>query len=412
MAIILPDKAVQRRKMSPAITDSTLLSLAGGIYEAAIEPERWTDFLQEFARSVQGQGTLIFSHNVETMEANTEHDPSSLSASVNFDPTFVHSLASYYNTVNVWAKNESVLKPGRPVTGSMLYPVRELPKTEFYNEWLKPQDFFHALGGLVVQDGPWAIKFSSMRAQNAGDYTRDELRLYKELLPHLARATRIQRRLAFLQSLSTSSLSMLDTVPSAVFLMDASRRVLHVNSAAERELRLADPLSVSRSGELHARGTAKVQAALRGIIMAGLEPVRGAKEDIKPFVQLFRKSGHPIFIQSIPLPITRRRATSTMIGQRLAAFALVVHGRVTPVQTIAPQLLRHVYQLTPAEVQIALAIADGETPKTYAQRRDISVNTASAQLKRVFSKTGLKRQNELVRWLLMFSIERRPRTPR
>jgi DNA-binding CsgD family transcriptional regulator len=82
------------------------------------------------------------------------------------------------------------------------------------------------------------------------------------------------------------------------------------------------------------------------------------------------------------------------------------------VQTIAPQLLRHVYQLTPAEVQIALAIADGETPKTYAQRRDISVNTASAQLKRVFSKTGLKRQNELVRWLLMFSIERRPRTPR
>jgi DNA-binding CsgD family transcriptional regulator len=97
-----------------------------------------------------------------------------------------------------------------------------------------------------------------------------------------------------------------------------------------------------------------------------------------------------------------------MIGQRLAACVLIAHGRASPVQTVAPQLLRHVYQLTPAEVQIALAIADGETLKTYAQRRDISVNTASTQLKRVFSKTGLKRQSDLVRWLLVCGTSLRP----
>src|SRR6185312_7498223 len=139
---------------------------------------------------------------------------------------------------------------GKPVTGSMLYPVRELPKTEFYNDWLRPQEYFHALGGLIVQDGAWATKFSCGRSRRAGDYEAEELRLYEALLPHLARATQIQRRFAFLQRLSQSSLAVLETVSGAVILLDARGRVLHVNAAADAELRRDDPFKLNVSGEL------------------------------------------------------------------------------------------------------------------------------------------------------------------
>lgn len=385
--------------MSARITDDVFSSLVGLIYDAALDPSRWRDFLSAFARAVDGRGTLIYTHNVETSEASTASDSSSLNAAVNFDPDFVRSLGEYYNLVNVWAKNEEVLKPGRAVTGSMLYPVRELPKTEFYNDWLRPQDFFHAIGGLIVQEGPWAIKFSSLRSRDAGDYTSEEIRLYEGLLPHLVRAARIHRRFSFLQSLSSSSLAVLDTVPAPVLLLDAYGRVLHANAAAEDELRRADPLVLHPSGELRTRGGPRAQSALWTAIAAALQPIRGAREKLSNVAKLSRRNGELLSVRALPLPQSREGVTVATLSQRLAACALVVHRPSASAPALGPELLRHLYGLTPAESQVVLAIARGETLKRYAERRGISRHTAANQLQRAFEKTGLRRQSDLVRWL-------------
>lgn len=79
----------------------------------------------------------------------------------------------------------------------------------------------------------------------------------------------------------------------------------------------------------------------------------------------------------------------------------MIQGSASILPSIGPQLLQHVYGLTAAEVQIASAIAEGQTVREYAEHRRISRNTAASQLKSVFGKTGFKRQIELVRWLLL-----------
>src|SRR6185312_7814625 len=112
------------------------------------------------------------------------------------------------------------------------------------------------------------MKFSSLRSRRAGDFTPEEMRLYQALLPHLARAAHIQRRFAFLQSLSTSSLAVLDTLPAPVMLLDASARALHSNTAAEAELRRADPFRLTPSGEIRVCGTPRAQTAVRTAIGA------------------------------------------------------------------------------------------------------------------------------------------------
>lgn len=136
------------------------------------------------------------------------------------------------------------------------------------------------------------MKFSCLRSHCAGDYNSEEVRLYKELLPHLARAARIQRRFAFLQSLSSSSLSVLDTVPAGVILLDARGRVLHTNRAAEQELQRADPLATDLVGELCSRGPVRAHNALRAAITAAavLDPIRGRKERVPSVVT--RQSQH------------------------------------------------------------------------------------------------------------------------
>lgn len=398
--------------MSAHITDETLHTLINLIYEAACDPARWPEFLRAFACAVEGRGTLVYTHNFETMDASTACEGEFPNAIVGFDPQFLSTLESHYTHVNVWAQNETLLEPGRPVTGSMLYPERELPKTEFYGDWLRPQDYFHAIGGIIIRDGPWAMKFSCLRSRGMGDFNPEEMRLYQTLLPHIARAANIQRRFAFLQSLSNSSLAVLDTVPAAVMLLDASARALHSNAAADAELRRADPFRLGPTGEICVRGVSHAQTAVRTAIGAALDPARSVKERLSTVAQVSRRNGELLSVQALPLPQGQRVQRGTMIGRRLAACALVVHGVAKCVPAVGLQLLRHVYGLTPAEVQVALAIAEGETVKGYAERRRISRNTAASQLKRAFDKTGLRRQSELVRWLLLSGATLQPRMAR
>lgn len=395
--------------MSARITDETLHALINLIYEAACDPAGWQDVLRAFACAVEGRGTLIYTHNFETMDASTASDGGFPNAVVNFDPEFLSSI-DYYNHVNVWAQNETLLEPGRPVTGSMLYPERKLPSTEFYADWLRPQEYFHAIGGVVLRDGPWSMKFSALRGRKEGDYNSEEIRLYKALVPHLARAANIQRRFTFLQSLSNSSLAVLDTVPAAVMLLDTSARALHCNTAAVAELRRADPFRLRPSGEILVHGPSHAQASVRTAIGAALDCARSVNERLPTVAQVSRRSGEKLSVQALPLPRGNRGGPCTMIRQRLAACALVVHGVASRIPAVGLELLRHVYGLTPAEVKVARAIAEGETLKSYANRHGISRNTVACQLKRGFEKTGLKRQSELVRWLLLSGAALTPGT--
>lgn len=61
--------------------------------------------------------------------------------------------------------------------------------------------------------------------------------------------------------------------------------------------------------------------------------------------------------------------------------------------------LQRMFGLTPAEANLALAIAQGGTPDKIAASRRVSRTTVRSQLARVFAKTQTGRQAELVRLL-------------
>jgi DNA-binding CsgD family transcriptional regulator len=63
------------------------------------------------------------------------------------------------------------------------------------------------------------------------------------------------------------------------------------------------------------------------------------------------------------------------------------------------ELQRH-FGLTPTEAEVACEIAKGEGVATCARRMDISPATARSHLRRIFEKTGTKRQAQLVRAIL------------
>ena len=54
------------------------------------------------------------------------------------------------------------------------------------------------------------------------------------------------------------------------------------------------------------------------------------------------------------------------------------------------------FGLTHAEAEIALSLAYGLTPREIASKRSVSIHTIRNQLKSAMSKTGSRRQTELV----------------
>jgi DNA-binding CsgD family transcriptional regulator len=69
------------------------------------------------------------------------------------------------------------------------------------------------------------------------------------------------------------------------------------------------------------------------------------------------------------------------------------------------QHLRGLYALTVVEARLAAWLSQGKSVSEAAEAMGITVNTARAYLKRVYDKTGVRRQAELVR-LLLLSVPR------
>jgi DNA-binding CsgD family transcriptional regulator len=66
-----------------------------------------------------------------------------------------------------------------------------------------------------------------------------------------------------------------------------------------------------------------------------------------------------------------------------------------------PQILQDLYQLSDSELLVCWHLANGESVEETARAMEVSRETVRSQLKRIFAKTGVSRQPELVRMALL-----------
>jgi DNA-binding CsgD family transcriptional regulator len=64
--------------------------------------------------------------------------------------------------------------------------------------------------------------------------------------------------------------------------------------------------------------------------------------------------------------------------------------------TVNPDMLGKVFELTPAQANLAGKLATGSSMETAAAELGVTVETARSHLKAIFNRTGTHRQGELV----------------
>jgi DNA-binding CsgD family transcriptional regulator/PAS domain-containing protein len=168
----------------------------------------------------------------------------------------------------------------------------------------------------------------------------------------------------------------------AVFVLDPLGRVIDRNAAAEpligsaleishHQLRLLDP----RDDQQLAR-------------MIEIACAAGERVPLPRPVFTTHAGQGGLMLEAVRLPLSLRHFHS------LAAALIVVRSVEDSNADLGALLKRHA-GLTTAELKVALALFEGQSPAEYAQNAGLSTGTVRQQIKSIYRKTGTGRQNEL-----------------
>jgi DNA-binding CsgD family transcriptional regulator/PAS domain-containing protein len=360
-----------------------LSELIGLIYNSALDPGSWPLVLNRLADALSAQCSLIGSHNSSTGGAAM--------TTPRTDPQYLHSYTEYWASRDFIWKGGAKLPVGTVMLRELIICRDEFCRTDFYNEWCKPQGLEAAIATNLLVEGPVSTVIAAYRPYAEGDFDATETRLFAALIPHLQRAVQLQLRLADLDGFPEGSAQILDRLQQGVILVDGQARVIFANRAAADILRASRGLFVGRDG-LRTEIPGETRQLRRMIADCGVwhsgRPGAGGR------LRLSRENAMPLTVLIAPhharsswIDVLRPRAT-VFITDPEAAFDI---GR---------QWLRQDFGLTPAEAAVAIDVLKADGLQAAASRLGISLATARTHLAHVFNKTGTRRQAELVRLLL------------
>lgn len=201
------------------------------------------------------------------------------------------------------------------------------------------------------------------------------------MIPDLVPVTRISQRVDGMMAGSKPpgtdlAASILDVLPSAVILADCDRSVRYANGSAEALLANERLLKVA-DGRI-AAATDESQVQLSSAIAAVCDPNREALKLVR-----LETVQDDIFFATV--------AAHQSEGDRQALIVL----RLKRCDAMAGQL-KDLFDLTNAEADTALRLADGFSLREISAARGIRLGTARAQLRSIFAKMGCSRQARVV----------------
>jgi DNA-binding CsgD family transcriptional regulator len=363
--------------------DETLLPLIGGIYDSALNPELWDAVLPRIGAFVGGSGGGLFAHHTSRTSASIYHQ-------FGTDPDYRQLYLEKYVTIDPMFGTYFVLDVGEVFSTSTVMPHAEFMQSRFFREWVRPQGWIDNICVYLDRSAEGHAAFALFRNVGEGIAdapARERMRL---LVPHLRRAVLIGKLVEFRTAQAATFAAALDGLSAGVLFVDSNGRITHANAAGTDMIANGDILRASL-GRLVASDP-DVNRALRDIFMAAGsgDAAVGVKGVAVPLVA---RDGERYVAHVLPLSSGAR--SSAGLGY-MAAAALFVQKAALATRS-PPEVIAKTYQLTPMELRILLGIVEvGGVPRV-AETLGIGESTVKTHLKRLYEKTGTRRQAELVK---------------
>lgn len=292
------------------------------------------------------------------------------------------------------------LPDSRVILGTELYTEAELKTSATYNEFLRQT---HKQNGVNVRlDGPKggriALEFGD-RIDGEG-WSFSQIEAIQRLLPHIRQFVRMRQALAEARALGASLAGLLDNTGVAIVQLNGDGRIVGMSDRA-RDLLIRGRGVYDEGGFLRARSP-RDDAALRGLLARALprSGVHGAGGSMVV--------KHPAGMPNLVLHVTPiRRRESDFPPLRVAVLVAIVGAGSAA--GIDPAVVAECLDLTAAECEVALLLAEGKSVRDIAAASGRKASTVRWHLEQIFAKLDISRQADLVRLVLSLSGPPGPR---
>lgn len=365
------------------------LPLIQRIYEAALDPPRWSAFAEDLSAAYGGAAVAF----VLQMPGRPEVTGGVYTTGfVVDDPALRAAFLVHTQRGLPWEEARRHQFLGRFGLASEVFPDAKVADTDFYRDWMEPQGLAPVapMGHTIELEGgrPMAT-LALYRKRGSGPFRARDLVLGDLLVPHLAQAYRVHAEVREKAALAEA----LDRLPTGILLVDSRGRPVLTNRAAQQLIALEDGFGIDAAGP-HAASAAD-DAVLKQLIRDAVQGSSSGRLREGNVMAVSRPSGRRAF------PLMTAPLISASEDTALHDAVAVIYVSDLETQSLPRgETLRSLYGLSAAEVELVELLCDGYSLEEAAERRGVTMNTARSQLKQVFVKTRTSRQSELVRLVL------------
>jgi len=360
-----------------------ILKLVDEVYDAALDSDRWPSVLREIANSVDGVCTDFYIQNADRV----------LYTSLGGLPD--EALSEYLQHYHGKTKRSIIVprsKEGSVLTDLDFTTREEMAKNDFYEDFLRKWDLGYFIGINALNTGSDLGFFGIHRPHGTDPPSQPEVSLLKPLVPHLKRAVQLHIKMASVDVREQQLTQCIEMLSLGVVLLDWRGRIAMMNSTAEHIIDAKKGLYVSNR-HLHAMHSAEDRQLDRIVGTASgygpsIASAGGAMLVHSP------DRTQPLSLIVAPLSSTRRH------WEALGSVVFISDPSGSDVPSLE-ETLRKLFQLTPSEARLAVALVKQVSLKEAAEHLEITEGSARQYLKRLFAKTNTHSQTELMKLLLM-----------
>lgn len=269
----------------------------------------------------------------------------------------------------------------------------EWVKTDYYQTSCKYQNVFHVMGADISTENDGVFRLRITRAESAPAFSDKDKALCQMLLPHIRSAFYVRSLLGRSESMGNLYADAINRLSVATILLNDKGVVQKLNDYAQTLLDRADGLKLvgDKLEASYPSDNKELQKRIKDAFDA-----RERREPINSEpLSVTRPSGEVnlgIVFEAVP-------DTSWLDDGDKSALLLYVRDAVNK-SSVSSSVAKELFDFTPAETALALELANGLSLEDTAEKLGIMRNTARAHLRAIFSKTGVRRQAELVRVML------------
>lgn len=369
---------------------SELASILDAVLESAVDRSRWPVALERITKATDAIGANFLGCSFN------QPDHGFLVTS-GFDEDFGYLFLERYQD-NPLARSVLVAGAGSAVDQTSLLNSRMLRRTAFHTDILVPQGIRgHIAIGLRLSDqtdtGGVSVSLNSTNARQA----RHVVEVLNAIGPVLQHAASAAIRLP-LSDLPVAT--VLEALPTAVMIVDATGCVTFMNAKAQALTRAGEGFDVRRR-QLIVHDRSDHSALMRLISAATATNLKCAASSSVCRVHRPNQKA-PLIVH-----VYAMRDAHDQFALSRVSHAIVFLSRPeddAQHSSASESRLRALFNMTRAEARVALSIAKGKNIPEVAKRLGVSEGTIHTHLHRVFEKTGIRRQSSLARMLTRTGI--------